>query len=101
MITEQLLSDIGFNRVHINPNYNGGFFRYFLPLPEPYRCEIMVSFKDGYEPDDRDFTVWINAGMTMIAVMHAITVEDLETLCRLLCGKTIEECVKEASAMDS
>lgn len=100
MITEQWLSDIGFTKVHMNPNYNGGFFRYYLSLPKPYSSGLMVSFRDGYEPDDRDFTVWIEAGMTMIAVIHAVTVEDLQTLCRLLCGKTLEECVAEASAMD-
>lgn len=88
IITQDWLSEHGFYKVHVNPKWNGGFFRYFKNLAAPHRSEIAVTFGDGYQHED-GFMVWLVSSSTWIAIAYARTIEDLQTLHKMLCGKEI------------
>lgn len=99
VITEQWLEELGFDKVHMNPDWKGGFFRYYLSLPGD-RSELVVSFGDKPFVNEHGFMACLSTFMSRLHFEGVVTQEDLQQLCRFVTMKTIEECVAETSAMD-
>lgn len=99
-IEQEWLTQNGFQKVHFNPKFNGGFFRFYWS-PEESPNEIVVSFGEGERYERDGFMVWISAGMIILPVPYARTPEDLAQLARLLFGKTVGEITTAALAAES
>ncbi len=91
-ITEAALAALGFHRVHINPNWNGGYLKFIRDVPAPPRISIEVTFGDVYCLRDAvPLVVWIECEMTSIALRHIKTMDQLAQLWQLIAGCPIQQ----------
>ena len=103
-ISQKWLLLHGFYMVHVNPNYKGGFFRYYHDFPGAIHTELVVSFEsnlsgqekgeDSFHHED-GFMVWLTTDMTWIPLRYARTVDDLQALNLMLCGQRIEAAIND------
>jgi hypothetical protein len=64
-ITKDALLLLGFQQIHMNPNYNGGYFKLIKDLPTPVETCVYVTFGDHYcLRDGLPAIVWFSIGET-------------------------------------
>ncbi len=93
MISEQELQSLGWNRIHWNPKFNGGFFEYWVLLSAGDQAPLRLSVRfDGNPRYGRRFMVYLVSGefsQTMVALWNITTMEQLQALRSLLSGVTV------------
>ena len=85
-ITEDALKEAGWNVIHWNPNWHGGFFEYWVQVSE--RNESMLSVRFDADPRyERPFMAYLKAGEFMqvsIALWNVTTMRDLLMLYQIM-----------------
>lgn len=81
IITQERLKDLGFQRIHMNPKWGGGWMRWIKDLPNVFEGSIVVTFGCHYCLEaGADFIVWFSVGdfvKTDVALSHIKTVDQL------------------------
>jgi hypothetical protein len=87
MTPDELIA-INAEHIHWNPNYNGGFHEYYLPITGdgrgPRDGRLAVRF--GEHPD-HPVRVWLIAGSGMIPLAGVRDTNDFLTMYRFVTGK--------------
>lgn len=93
-ITLDGLSQYGFQKIHMNPAWNGGYMSYIKDVPRLHDVSIRVTFGDHYCLDANvEFIVWFVAGSfggTSVPMIHIKTIEQLRQLWLAVSGESLE-----------
>lgn len=91
-MTTSELEAIGCKKIHWNPNWNGGYFEYYLTIEgkdgDWHSSRLSVSFGD--EPD-RPFMAWLKVPGTGIALKHVVTIRQFAEMYALITGRPISD----------
>jgi len=96
LITPEDMGELpGIQKVHFNPNYNGGFFEYGLQVNRCDQAELLLIVRFDKDPRyGRDFMVYLLAGrlgQSMVALWNIVTIEQFKALYALLIGEADAE----------
>ena len=93
-MTPKELEAIGCKKIHWNPEYNGGFFEYYLPVHGDGRSydatRLSVTF-GGFAGPEHDWLAWIVSPGYRYGLLHVRTIEQFCQMYELLTGQSIEK----------
>lgn len=92
-LTKEALLQLGFEIIHMNPDYNGGYFKLIKDLPTPAATSVSVTFGCYYcLREQLPYIVWIGIGGFMestAALVHIKTIGQLDNLWLALTGAAL------------
>lgn len=86
-ITAEVLKSLGWDTIHWNAKWNGGWWEYYKEIEDLKNAKIKVTFGDSYS---EDFMVWIEADYTSIAMKHIRTMQQLSNFYQLVTGQQMK-----------
>jgi hypothetical protein len=92
-ITQEWLARLGFERMHINPLWYGGYYRWIKDAGINRSLMITFNCSDCLRKNV-PFIVWLSVGevmSTIVALMHIKTIDQLSDLYLALTGEVLDE----------
>jgi len=93
-MTPEQLEALGCEKIHWNPNYNGGFWEYYWAIEGDglSRSSSRLSITFGmFGEKSGPVVVWLVLPSSRFALRHVQTVEQLEQMYSLLTGEDLRE----------